>query len=724
MTMSAPRYMFGGTMFLLTVGVIFERHRTFELLRAQSKDEALAIAEDRISNLENQLEKQLEKQRRDDQRQRRDVIPTTTPVKKKKTVLESWRTMTECTAYDLLCPLHHTFSAYPLREVRDAVPLGTWAPFTKRQTKRSRPGTRLAHLMRGADRRSPGSFWWQEVTTSDAAALAEADRRDLDGRFFPNLEASLKDATRGLKFTAWTMSNAVYAEEMLDDVVAMSREVMKIHDIVIVTLDRLTARACVAKGLRCAMRSMEKNETALRAQVQHTKFLVSKWLVDHDVSFLFFEMDVWFVKPASALPVARDFLLKKEGSVDLAVAGHQNNPAATNIGVYAVRANDRTRVFFQNCVDEAEAQPEKHDQLVFHNMLSWHRMACAQKKPPGVDKWKDQPGVPIPETPITSLHIPPHIGVCSITPVPTDETVFIHTLGTSPLQEHHGKRIHAKELGIWHGSRQYFSGGRRKFLAYDGHPLNAISICEKDGYHVGNYVKVRLAFLIGLARATNRILILPKVIADYYLFFVWPFLDLQSIEGLCEWRETNFPSNKKAWFNATHPFRTVAQISFRSPLVGVHVDGQSTWLRDDVAEPDSQSQWDLWAAVLDALEDRDLLLVNDAFLDGEFVRVVANCKDEAQCLEEHSKAASLFNSVYRRLKWCGTTINLKKHVAVSFQGFDCFGRGQSFDEFHEERAREQQRNKKNSKKEQKRLLLRERRSRFLYNHHRRTKDSL
>mmetsp|Transcript_34201 Transcript_34201/g.109827 ORF Transcript_34201/g.109827 Transcript_34201/m.109827 type:complete len:890 (+) Transcript_34201:619-3288(+) len=670
---------------------------------------------------------------------------------RRKKPLESWRVLTECDAYDLRCPLRLRFDAYPLKEPAGVLPYSSWA--TKKQ------GTDLAAAMRSADRRSRRARWWRRVTASDAAATTEATRRGFDVaalRSTTTLDESLEKATASLTLVTWTMTDERYAAEMLDDVVAMAATYLPQAPMVVVCLDRPTARACVASGYRCAVVPLakakeeenprkekdlvkeeytfpqKKKEDPLRSLVQNAKFEASRWFVDHGVSFIFFEMDVWFVQAATALPTARELLRGESPPTDIAVAAHQNNPTATNIGVYAVEANVRTRLFFKNLVDEAAHVPDKHDQLVFHNVLSWHRLARAGKEPPKRDNWKDMPSVPLPETPVTFAFIPPHVGVCSITPVPTEDTVFVHTLGTSPLQEAHGKRLHAKELGVWftnrrrrdvefaektksseqhHEEKQHQRKKRkRKYLAYDGHPLNALSICEKEGYHSANYVKARLTFLVGLARATNRILILPKIIADYYVVYAWTFLDLASLdEGLCEWRETNFATRRDNWFNDTHPFSSVAQVSFKkNGLVGVALDGRTTWLAHDhdlqeqhttTAEEEQDAaaeffkqkghHWDLWASVLETLDDRELLLVNDDFLEGDFVRLIVNCDDEDHCATQHSKAAGLFHTVFRRLRWCGDTINLKKHASISFQGFDCYGQGTSFDD-----VREEQRQKK------------------------------
>ena len=617
-------------------------------------------------------------------------------VRREKGALPSWRTLTECSAYDLSCPLRFDFADYPLKLSADSPRMQLRDRFLSSNERRD-AAARRERSLRVAERRSALWRWWDMVTESDASAMdvflkssSHKKKENVSSSFLSSsssvvrnnnvLEWSLVEATAGIveKKVAWTMSDSAYGREMLDDVVAMALKTLGAPEVVVVCLDRKTARACVARGYRCAF--LRENSEELKAKVQKTKFLVSKWFVDNDFDFVFFEMDVWFLKEGFS------YLFHDE-KIDIFVASHQNNPTATNIGVYAVRANERTKLFFKNCLEEATLKPQKHDQLIFHNMISFHRLSISGKAAPGSDKWKDQPSVPYPKTPANFKFISPHVGVCSITPVPTELTLFIHTLGTSPLSNHHGKQIHAKELGAWYGSNSYYDGGNQKYIALDGHALNAISICEKEGYHSANYIKVRLAVLVGLARAFDRILILPKIIADYYLFYSWTFLDLQSLDKLCEYRETNFGLHKK------NPFQSVARVSLEeNNVVGVQKDDEEIlWLEHD-------DQWTLWSTLLESLEDKELLLVNDAFLEGEFVRLVANCVSEDQCQEEHSKVAGLFHTVLRQLRFCGPTIDLKKHVSVTFQGFDCYGKGDSFEDIqsNKQKADRQKKLKRNN----------------------------
>ena len=467
------------------------------------------------------------------------------------------------------------------------------------------------------------------------------------------------------------MSNAAYAEEMLDEVVSMGLEVAGFDSVAVVALDEATLLACLARGYECA----GGGEGELRERVHATKFLVSLWLVEHGVDFVFFEMDVWFLRSARPLVLAN--------SKDLIVAAHQDSPEATNIGFFAVVSTNATRHFFADCVAETRLSPEFTDQDIFHHMLVWHRVSRLGLPHPV--PWRFRPHAPPPASPILAQHIAPHVGACSTLPIPTPATVFVHTLGNAPLQSPHGKRLHAKELGIWHGAGGYYGGSRHKYLALDGFPLGAISLSDPVGYHSGRWIMAHLTVLVAFAKATGRVLLLPKLLVDFYLFFPWTALDLRSLADLCDWRETNFPSNRRAWHNATHPFASVARLAFHDGFVGVDLDGKVRWERTpclDGAETRQQSIWNHWATALSAASDRQLLLVHDAFVDAAFPDALHLCASGNHCPREFATALPAFIAVYRRLRWCGVDNLydfllrvLPKHASIAFQDHDCFGRG-------------------------------------------------
>ena len=92
-----------------------------------------------------------------------------------------------------------------------------------------------------------------------------------------------------------------------------------------------------------------------------------------------------------------------------------------------------------------------------------------------------------------------------------------------------------------------------------------------------------MATLIAIARRTDRIVVLPKVInanSDGGIYFLWTIMDHSQLEGIVEFRETNFPSNPKSWITQSMPYRDVATTAFlrKSALLYAQVshDGGSS----------------------------------------------------------------------------------------------------------------------------------------------------
>mmetsp|Transcript_8447 Transcript_8447/g.12901 ORF Transcript_8447/g.12901 Transcript_8447/m.12901 type:complete len:728 (+) Transcript_8447:76-2259(+) len=619
-------------------------------------------------------------------------------------VKESWRVNQDCSTYDVNCPTRARYKKYELAEIGENM--------IKQQIVDISSRTKMENNVQKKKSYTYSLQFWHLVTQSDKAAIAYAEKeiskdaaqRARDGLIAYASKESIDQAltraferTDSRRLTAWTMTNAAYAQDMLADVVNMAYEIAKFEQFVIICLDIETLRACYALGFDCGAINNEDN-TGLRSAVQNTKFIVSHWLTMRNTPFAFFEMDVWFLQSASTLPMVAKLQNMGQNyneSIDMLFAAHQNNPTATNIGFYLVAASKRTQEFFSHCIEESQKhRPRAHDQNIVHNMLSYHRAYRRKSRIPSEKQWKDKPRTPKPENPIEFAFIPPHIGVSSTHPIPTERTVFVHTLGTVPLQAQHGKRIHAKELGIWHGAflgyyarpwlfRQRYTPTpaffKHKFLALDGHPLgNAISISEIFGYHNPRHLKARLAFLITIAKATGRILILPKIIADYHLYFTWPFLDLSSLQGLCDFRETNFFSNPKSWLNYTHPFLSIAQVSYTNKAIGIrfpYTQNSPTWYTSPNYMEQS-NHWTLFAHLMDSLlSDTQLILLHDGIVSNDFVRIVTNCKSLDQCEKQHSYLTRLTRFIHLHLKFCGETINLDRPAAKTFQGFDCFGSG-------------------------------------------------
>jgi hypothetical protein len=112
---------------------------------------------------------------------------------------------------------------------------------------------------------------------------------------------------------AFTITDQTYAD-MVDDVAKMIHRVgFPVSDFFFVCLDQASVSAVCARGHE-AIFYPSKNQ---RTRVSEAKFGVAEKLLGAGRSFLFFEMDVWFLR--SPLPYFA------HPSMDLFIGLHQNN---------------------------------------------------------------------------------------------------------------------------------------------------------------------------------------------------------------------------------------------------------------------------------------------------------------------------------------------------------------------------------------------------------------
>mmetsp|Transcript_32538 Transcript_32538/g.85738 ORF Transcript_32538/g.85738 Transcript_32538/m.85738 type:complete len:343 (+) Transcript_32538:90-1118(+) len=339
------------------------------------------------------------------------------------------------------------------------------------------------------------------------------------------------------------------------------------------------------------------------------------------------------------------------------------------------------------------------------NLAVWHNIAGGRGKDP--KEWNDRPSTPLAENPIRHDFWDPHVIVSSTRPVPVEATVAIHPLGTKPLQHPHGKKILAMELGAWYGSRGYYrhtsdgAGGlvperapparRRKYVAIDGRVFGGLSLCQKDFYHQGQVMRLTIAWLATVARLTDRIIILPRVVLDYHLYFPWTHLDLKTLdEAGVEWRETNFPSNPRSWLNATHPFESVARTALYpngEMYAQVGDDGRVHKWNMPFESPDTIDAY--LAAHTEGsgppgLSDAELLLVNPWFIKLGYSGSIINRANRKSGLR--GAEALLFALLYT-FRWCGKTLVLERPAHTAMIHHDCYGQGAIAEELRDYKGR-------------------------------------
>lgn len=184
-------------------------------------------------------------------------------------------------------------------------------------------------------------------------------------------------------------------------------------------------------------------------------------------------------------------------------------------------------------------------------------------------------------------------------------------------------------------------------------------------------MKWTIAMMITLAKHTNRILVLPRILADLGRHYLWEILDLQVLENLgVEVRETSFLNNPKLL-----EFPTVSRTA-----VGA---GRIFWQEDDQVpkfwQIEEKHEMDTFFSLLDRIES-NALLVNPQTIHSVW-------PDRFPTLQLSSVEKAIYD-VYSQLKWCKldcsvnnchidwTTEFWDKHrLSATRAEWDCYGKG-------------------------------------------------
>ena len=514
----------------------------------------------------------------------------------------------------------------------------------------------------------------------------------------------------------FTISDYKYAYDMIHSFFQMSWELITTghNSVFLVALDAATLRLACRYGYPVVLvKPKDDDSNSTKTMVQNTKFLVSRDIVERNYPFWFYEMDVWWIQsPLEAIRQTHQHRRSRPEyyGMDIIVSGHQDNPQAPNIGFYAVQSNERTKEFFRELYRLIELRPTVFDQFAFVELWNLERRAAAAAAAANVhdetkvasllsghfthERWGTGPHpVPIPK-----LQHPLHNQVvldgsflaAHEWPIIHERTLAIHPLCGAPLRSPNGKKILAKELGAWYGYRSsispqtnrtaasvdkeeagyYTRTGRqnRRYIMLDGKAWMSHDTLEAVDntwgfYHASDSLEMTITLLVAIARQTNRILILPKIFHDRGAIFLWLGLDLQSLEGVVEFRETNFVNNPKAWFRDDQPFESYARTALGttprdSGEMKLYGQPKSVVGGDDI---DSIEKWrfprdmkhlgihfiDIWMHLMTSsgYDDAELLLVNPQFL---FDR-----KSEFRLLKDASPIMREIWQLYSgTIKWC------------------------------------------------------------------------
>lgn len=392
---------------------------------------------------------------------------------------------------------------------------------------------------------------------------------------------------------AFTISDYSYVKDMIHDIFQMMDETVGFSpkNFFLVAIDQRSVELSCRYGYPVVL--WKADEGNLKDAVANTKVFISHELVKRGIDFFFTEMDVWWIhSPKSNLIDFQNRHYNQLESKDhnqhqndkhIYFSGHQNNYNAPNIGVYAVKADEYSEEYFRLCLDILEKKPDTHDQWVLaevHRLFD-HTYRNMTYKFGGNFEPDGPPETPTVQYPFSAKMFSPHEIVADERPMPTHQTLAIHTLNCAPLQMPHGKKMIAKELGAYYGFKTthpgihkndsdsttpfsdrpsgadnagyYERSGEiyRKYLWLDGElRSNFYSIAHQDRYHDKSVLRWNMAILIAIARKTNRILVLPQIFdadMDAGTYFLWTMMDYSKVNDMVDFRETNFISNPKAW---------------------------------------------------------------------------------------------------------------------------------------------------------------------------------
>lgn len=347
----------------------------------------------------------------------------------------------------------------------------------------------------------------------------------------------------------------------------------------------------------------------------------------------------------------------------------------------------------------AEKDPMAHDQAIMGRLLM---LAMVM-----IETGKDS--IKFSDTP--EMTKPPYFGyynsfeiVAGERPFPTKNTIAIHTLCNGPLKKPWGKKIMAKELGAWTGTSGYYSrtGKNRRYLWMDGHDspstYNTIQSFEwgmmVESFLVNDFssLKWTMAVLLALSRRTQRIFVMPKILAQHGMHYLWTVMDFEPVDEMgIGYRETNFPHNKKAWSSEQDPFPTAARTAL-APLEDAdkertmyvqypsknHVDDGivKAWkFNENTTDEKALDAWWALHTAIPEVDAAELLLVNPHFISAPYARKLMEKmtkKDYAPTIAEKD----IFG-VYKQLKWCkGNPIVVHENiVGWSSAELSCHGKG-------------------------------------------------
>ena len=397
--------------------------------------------------------------------------------------IPDWHLAIECSVWDSMCPstkiMENRYDSYPFPLSRHIKNLSSF----NHQPISSIPDEWLPALNvdNTLDKPPPRPIVYSEYPLKVSISEREKCMKEayaLDWRVqIDNLLQGKIKKEKSTDMIAYTISDYNYAFDMMHDIFAMNSDIVGFDgSFFMVALDKETLEiACTFGYPVISWHARPDDSPTLKQDVAFTKFKVSLYLIQNNISFFFYEMDVWFFK--SPINLIAAYHNEKGAKNDILASSHVKDPLGVNIGVFSVTANERTEEYFELCDLMGKLSPNTHDQWIMGQLLlvAWIMKKNGKANYKFDREWKPPPppehNPPNMTKPVDwGLYNPMEI-MSSAHPYPTKNTIAIHTLTKSPLKKPFGKKMLAKELGAWNGAGGYYSakGESRRYLMMEGH---------------------------------------------------------------------------------------------------------------------------------------------------------------------------------------------------------------------------------------------------------------
>lgn len=183
-----------------------------------------------------------------------------------------------------------------------------------------------------------------------------------------------------------------------------------------------------------------------------------------------------------------------------------------------------------------------------------------------------------------------------------------------------------------------------------------IDLYDPRIYRSLRYLRLVVAHLVAAALLTRRALVLPAVNYDERTYFLWTYLDLESLDDLgIQWRHTHYLAQ------APKPITSVASIFVDAPIVVLDTETDRRFFDTPRSIYPERALWTL----LSERHDERLLVLHLPFIAKQLGRMVTS---------ERAVLNAAF-VVVKKLRWCDTGLSASIDSTQATASDDCYGNG-------------------------------------------------